>query len=110
MLKSSFYPQGNLSNNLSYMPDYFRNLEETLNNIDPEDATLSSKIRVWMNDHLRVVWTLVMMFVLSLICVWVSVTAGRSNPEGSIIENIDPRVSPENMQNNLEKGVKQGLK
>ena len=74
------------------MANYFRNLEETMSKIDPDSVTFSKKIKFWMAAHLRVIWSLVMMFILFFFCIWISLQASRTNGDGTIIEKVVPEI------------------
>jgi hypothetical protein len=66
-------------------------------------------IRLWFNDHLRLVWNLVMMFILLCICFWISYVAGSKNSSGSIIESVVPeirQVSDQNVEKRMESAIR----
>lgn len=88
------------------MPNYFRNLEETISSINPENRTFGQKVKFWLSAHLRFIWSLVMMLILFFFCIWISLKAGSQSGEDTIIETIDPRVKEvRNIDQKLEKAA-----
>ena len=74
-----------------------------------ESSSMGYAIRLWFSDHLRLVWNLVMMFILLCICFWVSYVAGASNSSGSIIENVVPEIreiSDQNVEKRMESAIR----
>jgi cell division protein FtsL len=89
------------------MPNYFRNLEETLDSQSGAPLTPAKKIRFWINNHLRLVWNLVMMFILLSICLWASYVVSTQHRDGTIIETIAPEVKEaQNVDAKLESAAK----
>ncbi len=89
------------------MPNYFKNLEETIES--QEDTPLSpwKSFRRWINLHLRLVWNLVMMLILLSICLWASLAVSQQHDNGSIIEKIVPEVrNAQDIDGQLEKAAK----
>lgn len=87
------------------MPNYFKNLEETIANA--EGTSTYKKIKFWMNSHLRIIWTLVMMLILFFLCLWVSLKAGNKMSDNTLIESVVPEIrSANDIQSNLEKTTK----
>ena len=74
------------------MANYFRNLEETMSKMDPDNVSRSKKIKFWMSSHLRVIWSLVMMFILFFFCIWISLQASRTAGDNTIIEHVVPEI------------------
>jgi len=68
------------------MPNYFKNLEETIANVENEELTFGKKIRFWISSHLRIIWSLIMMLILFFLCLWVTLKASDKKPSGAIIE------------------------
>jgi hypothetical protein len=90
------------------MTRQFKNLEKSIRRGE-EFSSLAYAIRLWFNDHLRLVWNLVMMLILLCICFWVSYVAGSSNSRGSIIENVVPEIR-EVSDKNVEKRMKSAIR
>lgn len=89
------------------MPNYFRNLEETLDSQSGTPLTPYKKFRFWVKDHLRLVWNLVMMLILLSICLWASFFVSTQHQEGTIIETIAPEVKEaKNVDAQLESAAK----
>jgi len=63
------------------------------------------KLRFWFNDHLRLVWNLVMMTILFSIFLFATFVSSSTHQEGTIIENLAPEVGRD-VDSELEKAVK----
>jgi hypothetical protein len=70
------------------MPNYFKNLEETIANVENEKLTFSKRIRFWITSHLRIIWSLIMMLILFFLCLWVTLKASNEKPTGALIEPL----------------------
>jgi F0F1-type ATP synthase membrane subunit a len=68
------------------MPDYFKNLEQTIANVENENLTFGKKVKFWVSSHLRVIWSLIMMVILFFLCLWVTLKATDKKPRGALIE------------------------
>ena len=89
------------------MPNYFRNLEETLDSQSDTPLTPVKKFRFWVKNHLRLVWNLVMMVILLSICLWASYFVSGQHQEGTIIETIAPEVKEaQDVDSQLESAAK----
>jgi len=109
MLKSRLLTQdGKHKNQFLIMPNYFKNLEQTMASVNNTDLSVGKKIKFWMINHLRIIWSLIMMLILSFICLWVSLKVSGENPSGSIIENVVPEMNQSNdkMINNTADSMK----
>jgi hypothetical protein len=90
------------------MSKQFRNVEQSLRRGEEEESSTYA-LRVWLQDHLRLVWNVVMMLILLVICLWVSIVASSANSDGSIIETIAPEVQEagsEQIQNKVENAIR----
>ena len=70
------------------MPNYFKNLEETIANVEDEKLSFGKKVRFWMASHLRIIWSIVMMIILFFLCLWVTFKAANESPNGAIIQPL----------------------
>lgn len=72
------------------MPDYFKNLEETLAQTEGENLSSSKRLKFWINNHLRIIWSIIMMLILCILCLWVTFKASDNGPKQSIIQELVP--------------------
>lgn len=84
------------------MPSNYRNIKETLYNIDPDNHTTFEKLKFWLSNHLRIVWSLVMMLVLGIFCLWAALKVGTNTAGDTVIETLIPvkkAMEPEKLLN-----------
>ena len=71
--------------------------------------SLWQRVRFWLHNHLRLVWNFVMMAILFSIFLFATLVSSAKHQKGTIIENIDPSLSP-NPEALLEEGVQKFAK
>ncbi len=82
------------------MPNYFRNLDQTIKTIESERLSSMDHCKLWMHDHLRIMWNLLFMIVLVIFSIWVSYEVSDSVGGNSVIEVV-PGVQQLNQSDEL---------
>jgi len=80
------------------------NLEQSMSRGDSPSSPWQ-RIRFWANDHLRLVWNLVMMAILFTIFIFVTMVSSANHKEGTIIENLAPELRRD-VDRDMEEAVK----